>query len=184
MDGADGATGPAGAAGAAGADGSDASGGDINTQSDWDETNNAADEFILNKPPPYTDADVDARLLALLDSSNAAAIPQTGASFGDRFLTWDDTSDAVRAIRTGDIRGYVLGSVSDWAEDGNTDLIPADKLTNAPGGGTGGADGMDGATGATGAAGADGADGTDGIDGADGATGPAGSYRDCWSGWG
>ena len=95
------------------------------------QTNNDRETIWIDAPAGgggYTDTDVDARLLALLDSSNADALPQSGASFGDRFLAWDDSTDALRAIRGGDFRSYVLGSVSNWAETSNSDLVPTGKL--------------------------------------------------------
>ena len=81
----------------------------------------------------YTDADVDARLLGLLQSQNPDALTRIGSSFNDRVLMWDDVSNELRSTRIGDIRTYVVGAgVAGWAHLNNTDAIPAEKLVNAP----------------------------------------------------
>ena len=40
-------------------------------------------------------------------------------------------------VSTGEVNALIAAGVADWAEQGNTQAIPADKLANAPGGGTG-----------------------------------------------
>ena len=69
-------------------------------------------------------------------------------------------------------------AVEDWAKTMDATLIPADKLTNAPGGsggGTPGATGPIGPTGPPGPTGSDGDDGDDGEDGDDGTRGAVGT---------
>ena len=84
-------------------------------------------------PTLFGNADVDARLLDLLQSQNPNALPRIGASFNDRVVMWDDGTNALRSTRIGDIRTYVVGAgVFGWAHLGNTDAIPAPKLINAP----------------------------------------------------
>ena len=77
---------------------------------------------------PYTDADVDARVLNRLEN----ATTRTPTAF-DTFLFRDTDSDTdLSRIQAVDLRGY---TTVDWARPFDTTLIPAAKLTNAPGGG-------------------------------------------------
>ena len=71
----------------------------------------------------YTDADVDSRLLDRLQNA-----PQSGPSFFDRVLMWDDTNpNELRIANIGGIRAY---TTSNWASPTNNDLFPIAKIAS------------------------------------------------------
>ena len=69
----------------------------------------------------YTDADVDARVLDRLQNA-----PNSGASFGDRVLVFDDGNPGeLRSTQWGTARNYIT---SLWAQPTNSDIVPSAKL--------------------------------------------------------
>ena len=60
------------------------SGGELNVQSDWNETNNTLDSFILNKPTDVTD-------LTLHTLSELSNVVETSITTDD-YLSWDGTN--------------------------------------------------------------------------------------------
>ena len=72
---------------------------------------------------PYTDADVDARVLDRLQNAT-----QSNPNFFDRVLLWDDANpNELRVTNIGGIRAY---TTSGWAQASNTDLIPIAKIAS------------------------------------------------------
>ena len=72
---------------------------------------------------PYTDADVDARLIDRLQNA-----PQSGASFFDRLLMWDDTNPTeLRSFDMGQVRLYTTVG---WAQPTSADVLPIAKIAS------------------------------------------------------
>ena len=75
--------------------------------------------------------------------ANAAAAQTAAGTATSDAATAQAAAEAAQATTDGKVDATgaataAMGVVSDWAEEGNTDAIPAAKLTNAPAGGGGG----------------------------------------------
>ena len=72
---------------------------------------------------PYTDADVDARVLDRLQNAT-----QSNPNFFDRVLLWDDANpNELRNTNIGGIRAY---TTSGWATPASADVIPIAKIAS------------------------------------------------------
>ena len=71
----------------------------------------------------YTDADVDARILDRLQNAT-----QSGASFFDRMLMWDDSNP--NELRSFDMGGVRLYTTASWAQPTSTDVLPIEKIAS------------------------------------------------------
>ena len=72
---------------------------------------------------PYTDADVDARVLDRLQNAT-----QSNPNFFDRVLLWDDANpNELRNTNIGGIRAY---TTSGWATPASSDVIPIAKIAS------------------------------------------------------
>ena len=100
--------------------------GEANVQADWLEADAGHDAHILNKPSIPGDSEIDARIAPW---ARAGQTEPSGAGEVNVQADWTETdsnSDAYIANKP--------VATAAWAESGNADAIPADKLTNAPGG--------------------------------------------------
>lgn len=55
-----------------------AAGAEVNVQSDWNQTNSSADDYIKNKPSVYTKTEIDNKLAAGVHYEIVSSLPQTG----------------------------------------------------------------------------------------------------------
>ena len=112
-------TGPAGPTGPAGAAGEE------NVQANWTENDSTNDAYIENKPTLGTAA-------ALNTGTTSGTIPLIGAGnlLPSSIIPGGGGGGGLNQTQ-------VNALIADWAEQGNTDAIPASKLTNAPSGGGG-----------------------------------------------
>lgn len=103
---------------------SSGSGGDINVQSDWNQTDSTADDYIKNKPDIYTKAEINQKLVGAMTYKGTKAavsgLPNSGNQQGD---VWHVNADGSEWAWNG----------SFWEElgkDGDAVLYTAQSLTN------------------------------------------------------
>ena len=92
-------------------------GGGSSVQSDWNETDTAADDYIKNKPSIYTQTQIDTKLAAKVDT-------ETGKGLSSNDYT-DDDKDKLDDIED----GAQANVQSDWNE---TDTAADDYIKNKP----------------------------------------------------
>ena len=131
-------------------------GGEANVQANWAETTTTDDSFIRNKPAILSESQVDARVRRGVydwaEVGNNERIPSgklgnapTGITVGQvdaRIAPWARSNAGVAVpgnllgnapgLRQDAVDARVRDGVADWAETGNTEHIPTDKLPDFP----------------------------------------------------
>ena len=89
---------------------------------------------ILEGPAQFVPITIERVIYSVLDqlSRDAAAAAQTTANEADGKADVNTLAIAALTAATGITESQAQDLIADWAEQGNTDAIPADKLTNAP----------------------------------------------------
>jgi len=118
------------------------SGGEVNVQADWDESDSNDDAYIQNKPDvriyrgawAAANSYVQGQLVA--HSDNVWIAVSAVAANSDAPGTSGDTNwRRLNHLTDAEVEALINSHVATWAQDGDTSIIPASKLPASNGGG-------------------------------------------------